>query len=139
MPELDFEIELKGELGRLAGLGLRFARLREAAEKAAAESWTFDVHKWIHFGSAFTPRTGYLENSINWRFDPVARKAIVYANAPYASYVEEGTDYKEGTERNRPYPYLRVDMERRKARMVEAAKAAIRSELRRLVGLGSAA
>ena len=130
---IDFEIELRGELGRLAGLGLRFNRLREAAEKAAAESWTFDVRDWIHAGRAFTPRTGYLENSINWRFDPSARKAIVYANAPYARFVEEGT------RRSRPYPYLRADQDRRKARMVEAAKAAMGAELRRLVGLGGAA
>lgn len=130
---IDFEVELRGELGRLAGLGLRFNRLREAAEKAAAESWTFDVRDWIHAGRAFTPRTGYLENSINWRFDPSARKAMVYANAPYAKFVEEGT------RRSKAYPYLRADMERRKARMVEAAKAAMGAELRRLVGLGGAA
>jgi len=130
---IDFEVELRGELGRLAGLGLRFNRLREAAEKAAAESWTFDVRDWIHSGRAFTPRTGYLENSINWRFDPSARKAIVYANAPYARFVEDGT------RRSKAYPYLRADMERRKARMAEAAKAAMGAELRRLVGLGGAA
>lgn len=129
---IDFEVELRGELGRLAGLGLRFGRLRDAAEKAAAASWTFDVRDWIHSGRAFTPRTGYLENSINWRFDPSARKAIVYANAPYAGFVESGT------RRSRPYPYLRADLERRKARMVEAAKAAMGAELRRLVGLGGA-
>ncbi|MDO8940901.1 MAG: hypothetical protein Q7U98_17235 [Methylicorpusculum sp.] len=56
---------------------------------AAAESYVDDLHDWIDAGQGFTPRTGILQQSINWR--PLGNGAEIYANAEYAGWVEEGT------------------------------------------------
>ena len=59
------------------------------AAKAAAESYTSDMHDYINAGSAFTSHTGQLQQSINWI--PHADGADVYVNADFAPYVEHGT------------------------------------------------
>lgn len=127
---IDLEIDLRGRLGPLANVGLFITRLREAAEKAAAEVYLSAIHEWIRSGRAFTPRTGFLESSINWRFDPEQRKAMVYANAPYAANVELGT------RRSRPYPYMKpkADANRRLQLMQDAAREAMAGVIKSYVG-----
>lgn len=66
-------------------------RNAQAVVNAAAESLVDDMHDWIEAGHAFTPRTGHLQQSINWL--PAGNGvAHVYANAVYAGWVEKGTD-----------------------------------------------
>lgn len=62
----------------------------QAVVNAAAESFVDDTHDWIAEGNSFTPRTGRLQQAIDWR--PSGNgSAEIYANTEYASYVEEGT------------------------------------------------
>lgn len=68
---------------------LKDARLASLAAKAAAETYTEETLDWIRIGKSFTTRTGQLEQSIGWR--PEGDGAVVYANAEYALYIEEGT------------------------------------------------
>jgi hypothetical protein len=69
---------------------MRDPKIAQKVVNAAAESFTDDVHDYIDSGQAFTPREGHLQQSINWR--PGGNgSAEVYAQADYASYVEEGT------------------------------------------------
>jgi len=127
---IDLEIDLRGRLGPLGNVALFVGRLRQSAEKAAAEAYTLAIHEWIRSGRAFTPRTGFLESSINWRFDSSTRKAVVYANTPYAAHVELGTS------RSRPYPYMkpRMDAENRLRLMQSAAREAMLGTIQSLVG-----
>ena len=65
-------------------------KIAQQVVNAAAESYVDDVHDWIGAGQGFTPRTGILQQSINWR--PGGNgTAEIYANAEYARFVEEGT------------------------------------------------
>jgi hypothetical protein len=87
---LAFRLEQSPELERL----LREApeRVRRAgllAAKRAAEDYVDEIHKTIKSGRSFTPRTGQLEQSINWR--PTDGGALVSAGAKYARYVEYDT------------------------------------------------
>jgi hypothetical protein len=70
---------------------LRDTRNAQLVANAAAESYVDDTHDWIDAGHAFKPRTGQLQQAINWH--PGGNgSAEVYANAEYAGWVEGGTD-----------------------------------------------
>ena len=56
----------------------------------AAERYTQEIDKYIDAGKSFTPRTGFLQNSIGWRLLG-KYQAKVFANAKYASFIEYGT------------------------------------------------
>lgn len=100
------------------------------------------MHDFIDAGRGFTPRTGQLQQSVNWR--PKGNGgAEVYANADYASFVERGTEAHVIRPRDRqalrfpvgfgfafarvinhpgsrPQPFLLVDLEHRKDALQEA-------------------
>ncbi|MEM3426729.1 MAG: HK97 gp10 family phage protein [Nitrososphaerales archaeon] len=99
------------------------------------------IHDWIDSKKAFTPRTGNLQQSIQIRFD--SNKAVISANASYASYVEFGTKPHLILPKNRqalkiptrdgfifikkvrhpgskPYPYFFADFENRKREVAKA-------------------
>ncbi len=57
---------------------------------ASAQKYVELVHDYIESGKSFTPRSGYLQNSIGWL--PVGGdKAEVFVQAEYAKYLEFGT------------------------------------------------
>jgi len=65
-------------------------RLIEEGVERAAKDYTQNVHEFIKAGKSFTPRTGFLQESIGW--EPLGKyKAKVFVNAEYASFVEYGT------------------------------------------------
>jgi hypothetical protein len=81
------------DFGRVPSVlaALSDARNAQLMVNAAAERYVDDTHDWIDADKAFTPHTGQLQQSINWR--PAGNgSAEVYANAKYAGYVEHGTD-----------------------------------------------
>jgi hypothetical protein len=64
--------------------------LAQQLVNAGAESYVDDMLDWIDAGRGFTPREGHLQQSINWH--PLSNgSAVIYANADYASFVEDGT------------------------------------------------
>lgn len=67
----------------------RLTRAGLLAAKRMAEDYTQAIHDYIDAGRSFVPRTGHLEQSINWM--PTATGAEVYAQSAYAGYVETGT------------------------------------------------
>lgn len=89
-------VSISLDLGQVPSVlaALASPEIAARAAKAAAESYTDDIHDWIDAGSAFTPRLGQLQQSINWR--PLAGGAEVFANAAYAGFVEEGTGIPAG-------------------------------------------
>jgi hypothetical protein len=86
-------ITLQG-LENISGFGPCVLRGARRGILAAAQSYTQDVKDWIGSGRADAPRmgeTGHLRQSVGWR--PEGRmSALVYVQAPYAPFVEEGTD-----------------------------------------------
>lgn len=85
------KIEIKGiqELQKKLDSN-QLKRLIEKGVKRAAERYTEEIHNHIDAGKSFTPRTGFLQQSIGWR--PLGKnKAKVFVNAEYASFVEYGT------------------------------------------------
>jgi len=58
---------------------------------AMAERYVDEVHDFIDARRGFTPRTGQLQQSINWHPNG-GGAATVYANADYAGFVENGTE-----------------------------------------------
>lgn len=81
------------DLGRVPSVLAALADPRNAqlVVNAAAERYVDDIHDWIDADKAFTPHTGQLQQSINWR--PAGDgSAEIYANAKYAFWVEHGTD-----------------------------------------------
>lgn len=125
---VEFEIDLRGQLGILGNLGLFVRRLKEVAGKAAAEAQVLAIHEWINARRSFTPRTGQLQQSIGWKFDQGTGISSVYANMPYAGSVEYGTS------RSRAYPYLNpsADSQRRINLLRQAALEAMYESLRGL-------
>jgi len=154
---ISIRLDIKKELGPLwrePEEVLRRAVSR--AVKAAAERYTEMIHDWIDQGRAFTPRTGILQGSISWRPDG-EDKAVVFAEAEYAPFVEFGTKphrikakYRralkipvEGPEGflfrkaaqhpgSRPYPFFFVDQAHREREATEAAREAILEYIREL-------
>jgi len=149
-------LDVKKELGPLfeePGEVLRRA-IRKAV-KAAAERYTEMIHDYIDAGKAFKPRTGILQQSIGWRAEG-DDKAVVFANAEYAPYVEYGTRPHpirakkrralkiplEGGEvlfrkavrhpGSRPYPFFFAEQARREREANEAAREAILEYIRGL-------
>lgn len=76
-------------LDQLKGLGPLVLRASRAGVLAAAETYTEMVHDFIDSGQSFESQSGELQQSIGWR--PDGDGAVVYANAPHAGYVEDGT------------------------------------------------
>jgi hypothetical protein len=89
-------VSISLDLGQVPSVLLALASPGVAvrAAKVAAQRYNDDVHDWIDAGSAFTPRLGQLQQSINWQ--PLADGAVVYANATYAAFVEHGTGIPAG-------------------------------------------
>lgn len=86
-------ISIKLDLGNAPSVLAALADIRndQLMANAAAGSYVDDTLDWIAAGRAFTPHTGQLEQSINWR--PAGfGEAEVYANAEYAGWVEDGTE-----------------------------------------------
>ncbi len=133
------EVKIKNpqELQKLHRL-LNGKQLKEVISKAvkrAAEDYVENVHEFIDAGKTFTPRTGFLQQSIGWR--PLSKfRAKVFVNAKYASFVEYGTQphvikpkkrkalrwEEEGQQffakkvfhpGNKPYPFFFADFEAR--------------------------
>ena len=71
------------------------SRAQQAVVNAAAESYIDDTLDFIKSVHAFKANTGALEQSIGWHGIGNG-KAEVYANADYATYVEEGTGIYAG-------------------------------------------
>lgn len=121
-------------------------RNAHAVVNAAAESFVDDTLDWIKAGKGFTPRTGQLEQSINWR--PAGNGiAEVFAQAEYAPYVEYGTSphviepkpgrgglkipvsggggyiirRKVNHPGSKPHPFFFADLDNRKQHMQERA------------------
>jgi len=82
-------IELSGNWDLLNKVPGRFDDFVRRAPKLAAQEYVGSIHDWISAGKAFTGHTGFLQQSIGWR--PESNAAVVYANAAYAEYVEQGT------------------------------------------------
>ena len=100
------------------------------------------IHDWIDTGKSFTPRTGFLQQSII--FDLKSwHTGVIRAEAPYASFVEYGTKphkilpknkkalrfIKDGEEiivkkvnhpGSKAYPFFFADMENRKREVQKA-------------------
>lgn len=81
------------DLGKAPSVLAALADQRNAqlVANAAAESYVDDTLDYIAAGKAFTPRTGQLEQSINWTAAGNG-SAEVFAQAEYAGWVEQGTD-----------------------------------------------
>ncbi len=86
------------DLGRVPSVLAALADPRNAqlVVNAAAQEYVTDIHAVIERGATlsgvktFTPHTGQLQDSINWR-PAGAGVAEVYARAEYAAFVEFGT------------------------------------------------
>lgn len=150
---LTFNLDESPELARL----MREApeRVRRAgllAAKRAAEDYVDEIHKTIRSGRSFMPRTGQLEQSINWR--PTERGALVFAGAEHAPYMEYGTrahvirpkpgrkalrwfpaggGVAFGRKVNHPgtpaLPFFFADLEGRKGRLLASAREAVAEAL----------
>jgi len=77
-------------LKELRRLGPSVVKAVRRGVLSAAERYTEDIHNWIDQGKSFTPRTGELQQSIDWRHEGKA-EAVVFAQAEYAPYIEFGT------------------------------------------------
>lgn len=87
---LTFKLDESPDLARLtreAPEVMRRAGL--LAAKRVAEDYVDEIHTTIKSGRSFTPRTGQLEQSINWRGTDDG--AVVYAEAEHAPFIEYGT------------------------------------------------
>ena len=85
-------ISITLDLGNVPSVlaALASAKTMQKVVNAAAESYADDMHDFIDAKKSFTPRTGQLQQSINW--EPNGNgSATVYAQADYAGFVEEGT------------------------------------------------
>jgi hypothetical protein len=85
-------LDITIDLGQIPSVlaALENTRNAQLLANAGAVSYTDDTLDWIAQGRSFTPRTGALEQSINWR--PVGNGAAeVHVNKDYGRYVEEGT------------------------------------------------
>lgn len=83
-------LERSAALQRLTGQPAALVRRAGIlAAKRAAEDYTEAVLDYVGGGHAFTPRTGRAEQETGWR--PRGDGAEVYSNAPYAGYLEFGT------------------------------------------------
>lgn len=142
-------LDLSPALAELIGSGPeQIRRAGTLGAKRAAEDYEQAIRDTIRAGSAFTPRSGHLEQSIGWR--PDGDGAEVYANAPYAGAVERGTRphrITPGPGRkalrwfpngggvafaasvdhpgSRAYPYFFAEMDQREALMLAAMREAV--------------
>ena len=153
---ITIRLKLKEELGPLWREPEEvLQRAVSRAVKAAAERYTEMIHDWIDQGKAFTPRTGILQQSISWRAAG-KDKALVFAQAEYAPFVEHGTRphtirarerqalkipledgetiFRRAVSHpgSRPYPFFFADRERRERAATEAAREAILEYIRGL-------
>jgi hypothetical protein len=145
------DLKTSAALARLTGQAPELMRRAGLlAAKRAAEDYVEAINDWIGEGRSFKPRTGRLEQATGWR--PTATGAEVFAQAPYAPFVEFGTQahlirpkpgrkalrwfrggagggqtirravHHPGT---RPLRFFFADLERRQAAMHEAAREAL--------------
>lgn len=82
-------VELSGNWDLLQQVPSRLDDFVRRAPKLAAQEYVGNINDWIQAGKAFTGHTGFLQQSIGWR--PESGAALVYANAYYGEYVEQGT------------------------------------------------
>ena len=151
-------IELEGgALGRLRRVEGAMERAGLLAAYRAAETYHEAIRDWIDAGRSFKPRSGQLEQSIDWI--PVRDGAEVYAQAEYAPYVEFGTrahvirprqgrkalrwttpDGQSVIRRavrhpgTRPLPFFFADREARSRSMLEAAREAVAEVMAEALG-----
>ena len=146
---LTFKLDESPELARLtreAPEAMRRAGL--LAAKRVAEDYVDEIHKTIKAGRSFKPRTGQLEQSINWRGTDDG--AVVFSEAEHAPHVEYGTRAhvirpKPGRKAlrwfpagggvafarkvdhpgTRPMPFFFADFEGRQTRLLASAREAI--------------
>jgi hypothetical protein len=84
-------VELSPELTRfLQQPADRVRRAGLLGAKRVAEDYVEAIRDWIDAGRSFTPRTGRLEQETGWR--PTAEGAEVFSQAPYAPFLEYGTE-----------------------------------------------
>jgi len=147
-------IEVRGTaFDRLERIPGALARARRLAAYRMAETWVNDTLDYIAAKKPFTPRSGQLEQSIDWR--PDGDGAVAFAAAEYAPFVEHGTRphvirprpgrqalrffsdgravirrkvNHPGTE---PRPFFFADFEARKRSLLRAAREAVAQTLER--------
>ncbi len=148
--KLEFRLAGHGRLKRLAG---SLDRARRLAAMRMAETYTEETLAYIKNRRPFIPRTGHLEQSVQWQ-PRGETSAVVSAGAEYAPWVEYGTRphlirprpgrralrffvngraiirpevMHPGT---RPRPFFFADQDRRQRGMLAAAREAVAETLR---------
>ncbi|WP_456382171.1 HK97 gp10 family phage protein [Persephonella sp.] len=135
---MGLKIEIKG-LKNLVKMSKTSEKAARRGIKAAGKAYYDMVHQDIDAGKSFTPRTGNLQQSITFRH--AGYSAVIGTHKEYAPFVEFGTRphkimAKKGALKiptdsgyifrksvnhpgSKPYPFLYLNFEERKKKVVE--------------------